>query len=133
MTAHVVPNPSPRKVRLDAGSNSATGAAQPRFAEPRVEPQAVFEPMRVPRMEVRKLREADLVVDMDSVPSRGSTSGALAGQPPLAAAAPSEPEAPPQPPEAVIVASQARVAARIRRLREVVADLRLEIEAVRRS
>lgn len=125
MTTRVVPSASPRKVRLDPGSNSATGAAPARFAEPRLEPEAVFEPMRVPRMQVRKLREADLVVDMDTVPLRAP----VAAEPASSAL----PEAPAQPPEAVIVASQARVAARIQRLREAVADLRLEIEAVRRS
>ncbi len=125
MTTRVVPSASPRKVRLDPGSNSATGAAPARFAEPRVEPEAVFEPMRVPRMQVRKLREADLVVDMDAVPPRAPVAAAPDSSAPA--------EAPAQPPEAVIVASQARVAARIQRLRETVADLRLEIEAVRRS
>jgi hypothetical protein len=124
MTAHVIPNPSPRKVRLDAGSNSATSAAPARFAEPRIEPEAIFEPMRVPRMEVRKLREADLVVDMDSVPPQALHPQAVADITPEPAV---------EPPEAVIVASQARVAARIRRLQETVSDLRLEIEAVRRS
>jgi hypothetical protein len=123
MTAHVIPNPSPRKVRLDAGSNSATSAAPARFAEPRIEPEAVFEPMRVPRMEVRKLREADLVVDMDSVPPQALRPQTVADIAPE----------PVEPPEAVVVASQARVAARIRRLQETVSDLRLEIEAVRRS
>jgi hypothetical protein len=123
MPAHVIPNAAPRKVRLDAGSHNATSAPAARFAEPRIEPEAVFEPMRVPRMEVRKLREADLVVDMDSVPP-------LASRPDEVVRETSEP---PKPPEAVIVASQARVAARIRRVRETVADLRLEIEAVRRS
>lgn len=125
MTTRVVPSTSPRKVRLDPGSNSATSAAPARFAEPRLEPEAAFEPMRVPRMQVRKLREAHLVVDMDTVPLRAPVAAEPASSAP--------PEAPAQPPEAVIVASQARVAARIQRLREAVADLRLEIEAVRRS
>ncbi|MFM1854923.1 MAG: hypothetical protein RLZ83_232 [Pseudomonadota bacterium] len=125
MTKRVVPSASPRKVRLEPGSNSATSAAPARFAEPRLEPEAVFEPMRVPRMQVRKLREADLVVDMDTVPLRAPAAAEAASS--------AVPETPAQPPEAVIVASQARVAARIQRLREVVADLRLEIEAVRRS
>ena len=132
MTAHVVQNPSLRKVRLDAGGNSATGAAPARFVDTRVEPGAVFEPMRVPRMEVRKLREADPVVEMDAVPLRASTPQAPVHQ----ALRRPDFEEPPEltePPEPVILASRARLAARIRRAREVLADLRLEIEAVRRS
>ena len=125
MNRRVVPNATPRKIHLDSGTNSATSAAPARFAQPRIEPEAVFEPMRVPRVQVRKLREADLVVDMDTVPLRSTEAGvAVADTPPV------EPE---PPPEAVVVASQARLAARIRRVREMVADLRLDIEAVRRS
>lgn len=124
MNRRVVPNATPRKIHLDPGSNSATSAAPARFAQPRIEPEAGFEPMRVPRMQVRKLREADLVVDMDTVPLRAPVADA---------AADIQASEPAPPPEAVVVASQARLAARIRRVREMVADLRLEIEAVRRS
>ena len=111
-TKRPVASRSPRTVSLEPGGHTATSRPTARYAQPKVEP-LVFEPMRVPRI---KLPRA-MVVDMPGQ----TVEPAASQQTPL-----------PEPQRALIEASRARLAARVDRLRETVADLRLEIEGLRR-
>jgi hypothetical protein len=105
---------APRTVILDGTGQHATSRPSPRHPQPRVDPPQ-FAPMRIKRLSSMRTTGPGLVIDMEP---------AATAIPP--AVIPSQPE------DRLILASQARLAARVQRLRESVADLRLEIEALRR-